>query len=640
MLQPSDEIKSKLDIVDIIREYIPLKPAGVNFRALCPFHREKSPSFVVSPEKQIWHCFGCSKGGDIFSFVMEMDGLSFVESLRALAPKAGVTLRKQDPKLTSQRNRLLDILELSRKYYQGQLRDDFEAEPIRKYLFERGLTLETIDLWQIGYSHDSWDDLFNFLKSKGYKENEIFMAGMAVKKESTNRFYNRFRGRIMFPINDINGNAVAFSARVNPRKEEEEVMGKYINSPQTMVYDKSKILFGLDKAKQEIKKRDLTIVAEGQMDVITAHQYGYKNVIALSGTALTGEQVMLLKRYSNNVALAFDMDAAGKMAAERGIKEAMQAGMNIKVVEALNGKDPDECIKNNPEEWEKAVKNAKSVMQYYFDKTFTDLDLSHVDDKRKAAEKLLPTINRLGNKIEQDFWLKKLAQAIDVRDDILYETLKNAKLRQKTPKYAKETPSDVKEVRVKQSREEMMSELLLAMLVKFPRFIEWTIKHIHPDQIIGLPNQNLYRSLVIYYNNIIDNQIQGGAKTELPGISYTEFKSWLLEMAGEPSYATEGALEDKEPETQILNHKTSAQISLLDSIALLGDRDFYDYNNEQAKNEIIKIVVGLKRYYLINRRKEIEKLIVEVEQNGDKEHIKGLMEEFKALTDEIQWIGS
>ncbi len=211
-MQPSEEIKARIDIVDLIREYINLQPAGVNFRAKCPFHREKSPSFIVSPEKQIYHCFGCGKGGDIFSFLMEMEGINFVEALRILAPKAGVTLKRQDPKLTSERNRIMDIMDISRRFYHKTFLESPYAKNARDYLLERGLKNETIEEWQIGFSPDSWEVLVNFLKGKGFKENEIFLAGMIVKSEKSNRFYDRFRGRIMFPIMDVNSNTVAFSA--------------------------------------------------------------------------------------------------------------------------------------------------------------------------------------------------------------------------------------------------------------------------------------------------------------------------------------------------------------------------------------------------------------------------------------------
>lgn len=627
-MQPSDEIKSKLDIVDVIRDYIPLKAAGVNFRALCPFHHEKSPSFVVSPEKQIWHCFGCSKGGDLISFVMEMEGLSFVEGLRHLASKAGVVLKKENPQLSSQRNRLLDIMEFAVKYYHKMLLENPEAGAIREYLTTRGLTEETIEEWQIGYSPDSWDDLINLLKAKGYKENEIFSAGLSVQKEGASRFYNRFRGRVMFPINDINGNAVAFSARVNPEKEKEEKMGKYINSPGTLIYDKSKILFCLDKAKQEIKKRDLAIVVEGQMDAITAHQEGYKNTVASSGTALTGEQVLLLKRYSPNIALSFDMDKAGEMAAERGIRETMKAEMNAKIISLPKGdKDPDECIKNNKAGWEEAVKNAKPVMEYYFDKTFAPLDLEKEEDKRKAVKILLPVLAQLGNKMEQDFWLKKLSQTVNTREEILLEALNKFVV---SPVSIQEE-NEKKFGQEKLSREEMLSELLIALMLKFPPLIEYALNHIQPDQVAGQEQRTLYNGLIIYYNNVIDNWTQEGGESNIPQVNFKEFRQWFIENRLNKEGREVG-------ESEIGDESGDSQLKLLDKLALLGDKDFYNYEIEQAKNEIIKIIVHLKKNYLGERREEIKKLIAQAEKEGDEENIKGLMEEFKALSDEIREI--
>lgn len=623
-MQPSDEIKSKLDIVDVIRDYIPLKPAGMNFRANCPFHHEKTPSFIVSPEKQIWHCFGCGKGGDIFSFVMEMDGLNFVETLRALAPKAGVVLKKQDPKLTSQRNRLLDIVEFSKNYYHKILLESPLAALARKYLAERGLTEETQEEWQIGFGPDSWDDLINLLIKKGYKENEIFSAGMSIKKEGTGKFYNRFRGRIMFPINDVNGNTTAFSARVSPEKEAEEKLGKYINNPQTMIYDKSKILFGLDKAKREIKNKDFAIIMEGQMDVITAHQNGYKNAVASSGTALTAEQLILLKRYSENIALAFDMDKAGEMAADRGIKEAMAAEMNTKVILIPNGKDPDECIKNNKQEWETAVKSAKPIMEYYFNKTFADLDLKKVENKRSAVKILLPIIARMGNKIEKDFWLEKLGQKVEVKEEILAETLKNS-----AEKFysGKENTPIVAPVKIVQTKEKMLSELLLALIIKFPALIEYASNRIQPSYFPEQESMDLYTNLIIYYNNLIDNWTQEGGQTEVPRVNYAELKLWLgdynnMEIGHGENYYRE---EDK-----------SGQLKLLDKLVLLGDRDFYEYDNEAVKREAVKLIIELKKVYLLKQKKEIEKMIAPAENDKNNERIKMLMDKFQSLNEELK----
>ena len=621
-MQPSEEIKSKLDIVDVIRDYIPLKAAGVNFRACCPFHREKSPSFMVSPEKQIFHCFGCGKGGDVISFVKEIEGIEFIEALRLLAQRAGVTLQKMDPKVNSDRNKALDIIDLSRKYFHHILRTHPQAQAARDYLKKRGLKEETIDEWQIGYSLEAWDGLLKMLLGRGYKETEILKAGMVIKKEGANKFYDRFRDRIMFPINDVNGSTVAFTARVNPAKEATETMGKYINSPQTMVYDKSKILFGLDKAKLAIKSHEAAVIVEGQMDVITAHQAGYKNLVASSGTALTGEQIRLLKRFTNNIMLAFDQDAAGAMAADRGIREAMQADMNIKVIEVPHGKDPDECIKNNPADWEKAVKGAKAMMQYYFDITFSRLNLEELEGKREAAKKLLPIITKLGSPIDQDFWLKRLSEKINIKEDVLRETLRrsqansgasNEDRRVMPERELPEAPAP----RVL-TREEKLSELFLALLLKFSPILEYASNNVPADHIAGSEFQHLYRSLIIYYNNLVNQTSYDGGFV----LTYNEFKQWL---------------------TQEIGNNSNNQLAILDRLVILGDKDFYELSVEEAKTQAIKVRQELGRYYLKNRMLEVEKEIGKFESSPQLEKnfqenadIQALMEEFRSLSEELR----
>jgi len=638
-MQPSDEIKAKLDIVDVIREYIQLRPAGMNFRANCPFHNEKTPSFMVSPEKQIWHCFGCGKGGDVLSFVMEMEGLSFVETLRSLAPRAGVVLKKVDSQLASKRNRLLDILELSANYYHKILLESQEARPALDYLLERGLTKKTITDWKIGFSPDSWDLLLGLLKKKGYDENEIFLAGMVSRKDKGAGFYDRFRGRIMFPIQDLNGNVLGFSARVSPEKEKTEKMGKYINSPQTLIYDKSKVLFGLDKAKMEVKKNGLAVVVEGQMDVITAHQAGFINTVASSGTALTKEQVVLLKRYSNNVALGFDMDQAGEMAAERGAREAMQAGLNISVVCVPLGKDPDECIKKSPNEWKKAIEEAKPIMQYFFDQTFSKLNLEKVEHKREAARKLLGIISRLGSRIEEDLWLKRLSQKIDVTENILKETLEKNKASHRAREEKRETriinkadapgqtPKGIKAVRAMENftRADRLSQLFLALLLKFPLNLEYAITNVSLESI-GERFKPIYISLVFYYNNIGKELIFESSKEELSKVIYGDLKNWI---------------KSQEEETEAKDDKanTNELILNLDRLSLLGERDYYNLETEEARKEILKISLELKRCDFDCRLKEIKNLITEAEASGkgsaekDKEML-FLLNEFKSLNEE------
>lgn len=591
-MNPSDEIKQKLDIVDFIREYIPVKAVGANFQALCPFHGEKTPSLVISPEKQIWHCFGCGKGGDVFSFLMEMEGLGFIEAVRELAPKVGVVLRNDNPEAYSKRNRLLDIMALSVKYYHHILGTPAGAKSLA-YLIKRGLTPEIIEEWKIGYSQDSWDSLINFLlarplEGKKYLAAEILEAGLIIKKEgAANRFYDRFRDRLMFPVYDVSGNPIAYSARINPEVINDKV-GKYINSPQNPIYDKSRVLFGLDKAKSHIKSQDLAIVVEGQMDVIACHQFGYKNAVASSGTALTTEQVALLKRYTNNIALCFDADAAGQLAADRGIKEAMAQEMNIRVIIIPSGKDPDDALRQDPSSFELAVKEAKPMMEYYFNKVIAGLDLSSVETKKEVAKKMLAMIAKLVNKIEAAYWLKVVSQALETDENALRESL---------PKeVGKEAVATVKAPQVAlKSREEQLSELLLAIVIRFPDFLPYVIAKLELDWLENDENRSFYKNLIIYYN-----------KTS--ALDYSGFRANLL------------SIDDK-------------AANVLDRLILLGEKDFYSYEAKNVQEEIIKILIDLKKYYLQKQIASAQKEMALAEKSGEIDKINQILERLKVLTD-------
>lgn len=608
-MTPSEEIKSRLDVVEVVREYIQLKAVGVNFQAKCPFHREKTPSFIVSPEKQIWHCFGCSRGGDVFTFVMEMEGLSFVEALRMLAQKAGVQLVRQDMQEVSKRNRLMDALELAVNYYHKLLLESAEAKSVREYLHNRGLKDETIQDFKIGYSKNSWDDLINLLKSKGYNEQEVLLAGLSVKKEQGSNYYDRFRGRIMFPINDYNGNTVAFSARVNPAKEETEKMGKYINSPQTPIYDKSKILFGLDKAKSFIRAEDKVIIVEGQMDVISSHQAEVKNVVASSGTALTADQVKMLKRYTNNLLLSFDVDVPGQIAAERGIEQALAQDVNIKIIEVPGGKDPDECIRGNVENWKEAIDKAKGVMDYYFDKTFTGLDLSDVVNKKKAAAKLLNVIIKIGNPIEQDVWLRKLSEKLEVSEVVLREAITKHSGRPRTRRAPESDSSAVAQTKEETvTHQQLLTEALLALLIRFFSNLEHVIEKVNPDILAGHLPRIFYKKLIIYYNNISGNT---------GNFDYQDFKLWL-----------QNNIED---EQELVGLR-----ELLDKLVLLADKEFYNFDEISAKRELNRISNQLKKNYLTKKMLGIERKLAEAEEGGNGKMVKELIEEFRGLVKEMK----
>ncbi|PKL72253.1 DNA primase [Candidatus Kuenenbacteria bacterium HGW-Kuenenbacteria-1] len=420
----TDEIKSRLDIIDVIQEYLPqLKQAGVNWKTFCPFHNEKTPSFTVSREKQIWHCFGCSEGGDIFSFIMKIEGVEFVDALRILAKKANVVLKKQDPQLTSQRTILLDICQTASDFYHQILIKYSQGEIAREYLKERKISSNTAKDFQLGYAPNSWESLTKFLLNKNFKENELIESGLVIKSANTNmeyQIYDRFRNRLIFPIRDVYKNVIGFSGRILSENKEE---AKYINTPQTLIYNKSHVLYGIEQAKQEIRKENLAVLVEGNMDVISSHQAGIKNVVACSGTALTLEQIKLLKRYSSNLALSFDVDLAGQEATKRGIDIAWQQEMNIKIIKFLKGKDPDECIRKDVNIWREAIQNSQSIMEYYFDFVFLNLDLTKIENKKNTAKILLPLIARLSNKIEQTHWLQKLGEFLNIDEQILRDLI-------------------------------------------------------------------------------------------------------------------------------------------------------------------------------------------------------------------------
>jgi len=370
-MDTKDLIKAKVDIVEIIGGYVTLKKAGTNFKALCPFHSEKSPSFMVSQDRQSFHCFGCAEGGDVFSFIQKIEHCDFVEALKILAPKAGVKVEDivKTDKQYSKKERLIEINERAAKLYHQILLQTNQAIVARDYLNKRGLTELTIDSWSLGLAPASWDTALKGLKSKGYTETEIIEAGLAVKNEK-GRVYDRFRNRIMFPIRDAQGHVVGFTAR---QMDPNEQGGKYINTPQTLIYNKSEVMYGLDKAKSAIKKADFVVIVEGNMDVIMSHQSGLQNAVGVSGTALTELQISQLKRFTQNLYFCFDADAAGAMAALRGLDVALNQEMSIKAIilpAQVDGKivkDPADVVSVNPAAWKKAVDEAIPMMQSLLD---------------------------------------------------------------------------------------------------------------------------------------------------------------------------------------------------------------------------------------------------------------------------------
>lgn len=440
-----DDVKSKIDILDVIGQYVTLKKAGRNFKALCPFHNEKTPSFVVYPDEGRWYCFGaCHTGGDVFTFLMKKENIDFGEALRRLAQRAGVELVRTTPGEDAERARLREILATAAAHYHYLLKNHPAAQIAREYLAKRFVTPDTAARFQLGYALDEWEAMKSFLVGKGFSVRDIEAAGLVIARESGSGHYDRFRGRLMFPIRDRNGHVIGFGARTLTDDEP-----KYLNSPQTPLFDKSATLYGLDLAKEAIRQQNLAVIVEGYMDVIGAHQAGFCNVVASLGTALTEKQLGLLKHLTKRYAFALDPDAAGEAATLRGLEIAREAlarktvpvplgagligfeerlAAELFVIPLPPGKDPDELIHDNPEHWRALTAQPEPLVDFFF-RTFTqDLKLQNARDKSLAVQRLVPIIREIGNEVERAHYTQKLARLVQVPESTIAQQIAQRKI--------------------------------------------------------------------------------------------------------------------------------------------------------------------------------------------------------------------
>jgi DNA primase len=406
-------IKERLNIVDVIGGYVDLKQAGASYKGRCPFHNEKTPSFFVSPERGTFHCFGCGRGGDIFTFIEEQEGLDFKGALKFLAHRAGVELVPEAPERRELRDRMHGAMEEATMFFQRALVENEEA---RAYLYKRGVKPETLKSFRIGFAPDSWDAIFTHLSSLGYTPEEIEAIGLIKKSEKTGHasHYDRFRSRIMFPITDTAGRVIGFSGRIFGKDDAEAA--KYINSPETDIYKKSHVLFGFDKARSALREKKRLTIVEGQMDLLLCHQAGYTETVALSGTALTPEQVTMMERLTKEVIFAFDGDSAGIAAAERSARIALSAGMDVRMVELPEGKDPADVISESTEAWENILSQAPHIIDF-----FTARWKKEGSDMRQSAllvsEHVVPLIALIPNALEQDHFVQLTAGMLSTTPD-------------------------------------------------------------------------------------------------------------------------------------------------------------------------------------------------------------------------------
>ena len=436
MNSPVSQIKERLTIEEVVSSYIKLEKSGSNSKARCPFHNEKTPSFFISGDRGTYYCFGCGASGDIFSFVQEFEGLDFKGALKLLADRAGVDLGNFSKEQVGEKDRLYKIMEEATVYFISNLGENTEA---LEYLKSRGLEDKTIKDFRIGFIKDDWRLLYNYLKTKGYKDEEIEKAGLA--KRSEKGFYDRFRNRIMFPIADSSGRVIAFSGRLF---KDDGKSAKYLNSPETPIFSKSSTLYGLDKAKNTIRNNNFSILVEGQMDLILSHQALYRNTIATSGTALSDSETTkenaisnlgLVRRLSNNIVLAFDGDKAGINATSRAGRIALSLGMDVKVAVLPTGVDPADLIsKEGVEAWKNAIKNSKHLIEFILDRVILDC----VEDQRKIGrevkDRVLSFVDILPSAIEKSHFLKKISDITSIPLQALEEDMKKIEKEQKFEK--------------------------------------------------------------------------------------------------------------------------------------------------------------------------------------------------------------
>ena len=504
------EIRDRIDIVDLVQGYVPsLKRAGRSFKGLCPFHQEKTPSFIVFPDSQNFHCFGCGKGGDLFSFYMLIENTEFREALRELASRAGVTLdpgAPPTPERDARRNRLVEINDLAATFFSHVLARAAHGEPGRRIIAERQVSPEMVERFNLGFAPDAWDALLNYLVARGVTGEDAFEAGLVQQRDSGGH-YDRFRNRLMFPIRDRDGHTVGFGGRAIG-----DAVPKYLNSPQTPVFDKSSLVYGLDLARDAIRTADEVVVVEGYMDVIAAHQFGFENVVASMGTALTEAQVGQIKRGGKRIVLALDADAAGQMAMIRGLetmREALDADetpipdamgiirferklkTEIAVVQLPEGKDPDELIRKSPELWKQTVENAVPFVDFTINTLTAGVDPNDARAKSAIVQQLAPLLRQIPDRIVQGHYISRVARKLALEERLVLSEVRRQQLGARPAAHRAGLSSAALATATRRSTE----DYLVALLIKHPSLTRDVVSRVPIEELNDVRNRELVRIL-------------------------------------------------------------------------------------------------------------------------------------------------
>lgn len=585
-----DQIRERVNIVDLIAESVPLKKMGRNFKGLCPFHNERTPSFVVSPERQIWHCFGCQKGGDCFSFLMELDRLEFPEALKILAQRAGVTLRSRPETGTSKlKDRLLELHHLASEFYHYILIKHPLGERARRYIKERGVNDKLLNTFGLGFAPASWENLTRFLRKKGFTERELDSSGLSLR--GRNGLYDRFRGRLMFPLKNHRGETIAFSGRLlDPEAKE----AKYVNSPETPLYIKGATLYGLEVTKDAIRKEGSAIVVEGEFDVISSFAAGVANVVAIKGSALTDMQVALLKRFTERLILALDTDVAGDAAARRGIEIADRAGLDVRVVAIPSGKDPDEAARENASQWREAVKIAVPFYDFVLSSAVRRHGVIEAYGKKKISDEVLPILAKITNPVILGHYVKKLATQLELSEERVYDALKKVQrvpagaAVSKAPE-AKKSPPD---------QATSLEEHLLSLLLQSDEMVtilEQVKSHLALEEFYDM---RVRRILLSLSENLAKN----------PKLQISEFIKLL-----------------------------PAELAPLCDRLLLVDVPLFP-DPEELLQEVAKTLLFIKRLRLRRKIRELMTKLSTLEVSGEEEQVKKINTELKKATTALKLI--
>ncbi|MCU0652362.1 MAG: DNA primase [Candidatus Omnitrophica bacterium] len=575
-----EDILSKVDIVEVISAYIPLKRSGRNFKANCPFHHEKTPSFMVSPDRQIYHCFGCGESGNAFKFLMRYERLEFPEAVEIMAKKCGVILPEkqvEDTQTNSLYTQLYKINELAAIFYQEALETAMAAKA-KDYLLKRGVSEQAIKLFRLGFAPDKWDGLINHLRAKNIHLSLLEKAGLVLPRDNGG-FYDRFRNRIIFPILDIKSRVLGFGARA--LAGDDKTGAKYINSPETMIYTKGRNLYGLNFAKEAIRVKDYVAIVEGYMDFIVPYQAGFQNLVASQGTALTLDQVSLLKRHTHNVVMVFDADQAGQAATLRMLDVFVEEGMNVKVAALPAGFDPDLYVrKYGLKGFEELIEKADNLFDYKLKSAKSRFNYKQIEGKAKISQEMLPTISKFKNAVLKSEYIKRLSEELAVREDALLEEL-----------------SKIKEV------------------VPFAPLPQATGKKAFTVN----PTEKLLIKLMLEENELIARVRQRLEPDDFQDKKISELVSVMFELTAQGKEAAP---------SKLVNYLTDT-----DSLQFICESAFnpgsYEQNKEEVINDCIKVIKHKKLHFLRQRLQEEIKI---AEDSGNEEKLSQLKVEFCDLT--------